>query len=335
MQTLLHAIETSHPLLAWLVLAVTLAILAKAADMFVESSVALAERFHVPKLVIGIVLVSFATTAPELSVSMMSALAKSPEMALGNAVGSVICNCGLALALCGILSAKPIPVMPGVMRTTGCFLLGVSILTLLFVVRDHSLTRPEGLILVLLFGGYLALLLWQHAKGGPTEEMPLEGLEDDTGMPMPRLIIIFAVALGAIILSSRFVIVSATTIAHGIGVPDSVIALTLVALGTSVPEVATSVMAALKGQGELSVGNILGANIMNICWVAGASSIANPLGLSGPEIFFMFPAMLVMVVVTLGVLGTQHSLNRRKGWMLLALYILYLASFLVMLPFLR
>ena len=105
------------------------------------------------------------------------------------------------------------------------------------------------------------------------------------------------------------------------------IALTLVALGTSIPEVATSVVSAIKGQGALSVGNILGANIMNICWVAGSSSLANPLSLSRREINFMFPAMFIMVAVTLFVLHTSQALSRREGAVLFGVYCLYIASF--------
>jgi cation:H+ antiporter len=114
------------------------------------------------------------------------------------------------------------------------------------------------------------------------------------------------------------------------GLPESVIALTLVALGTSIPEVATSITAARKGEGELSIGNILGANIMNVCWVAGASAVVNPLILGGREILFMFPAMLVMVAATLGVLRSHHELSRKEGLLLCGLYVLYLVSFALM-----
>ena len=327
MNALFQYIENGHPLIAWGVLATAFCVLAKCADIFVESSVAAAERFNIPKVVIGIVLVSLATTAPELSVSMIAAIQGNPEMALGNAVGSVICNSGLALALCAIISASAIPVIPKVLKASGGFLLLVCLLTFFFVAGDKTLNRTEGIILVLLFVAYMAYLFDQHRRGILKDSMDLAEVEDDVGFPLPKLALLFAVGLGGIIISSKFVIVSATTIAISFKIPESVIALTLVALGTSIPEVATSVMAAKKGEGELAIGNILGANIMNMCWVAGASSIVNNLTLGNRETFFMFPSMLVIVTATLLVLRSNYSLSKKEGLILLGLYIIYIASF--------
>lgn len=322
-------IEQGHVLIAWCVLAVAFLALARCADIFVESSVALAERFQIPKFVIGILLVSFATTAPELSVSVMAAIHGNPEMALGNAIGSVICNSGLALALCGLVSTAAIPVIPRVLRSSGGFLALVCLLAYGFVFRDHTLSRGEGCILVSLFLGYMVYLLDQHRRGLLKDDMHLEELEDDVGFPLHKLAFLFLAGLLGIIVASKFTILSATRIAIAVGIPNSVIAMTLVAFGTSVPEVATSIMAARKGEGELAIGNILGANIMNICWVAGASSIINTLVLSPRETSFMFPAMLIIVVATLFVLRSHHSLSRKEGALLLGLYLIYLGSFFV------
>jgi cation:H+ antiporter len=326
MQQLIQIIEQGPVAYSWIALALAFVVLAKCADLFVESSVEIAERFHIPKLVIGIVLVSLATTAPELSVSMMSALHGRPEMALGNAIGSVICNSGLALALCAILSPRPIPVQPAVLKTTGGFLLFVCIMAFFFTARDFTLTRPEGSALVVLFVGYLGTLFWQHRQGKLQEDINLDEFTHGHHDRIPKLVLLFVVGLGGVMLASKFVIVSATGIAHWIGIPETVIALTLVALGTSIPEVATSITAARKGQGELAVGNILGANIMNICWVAGASAMANSLKLERKEILFMFPAMFVIVVLTLVSLSTRGTLDRKEGFGLVGLYVLYLAA---------
>jgi cation:H+ antiporter len=320
---------TSGPaIIAWVVMVISFAILAKAADFFVDAAVAIAERLKIPKVIIGIVLVSLATTAPELCVSVMSAVRGNPEMALGNAIGSVICNCGLALALCGALSAAPIAVMTGVLKVSGSFLLGSALLTFAFVCTDLSLERWEGLTLLAVFCVYLGVLFRQHRSGKLRQNMDLDTLEEDVAKPMSWLLPVFLLALGGILLSSRFVVISAVTIARTMSVPESVIALTLVALGTSIPEVATSIIAARKGHGDLSIGNILGANMMNICWVAGASSVVNSLTLGAREIFFMFPAMFVILGVTLVVLKLRSEFSRRDGILLFALYIIYLASFL-------
>ena len=323
----IHTIIESHVLLAWVVLAAAFFLLAKSADIFVDSSVSLANKFRIPKLVIGIVLVSFATTAPELSVSLMAALKHHPEMALGNAVGSVICNKGLALALCAVLSATAVPIIPHVLRSAGSFLLLVSGLCFAAVLPDNTLDRREGVVLCLLFGGYLFFLFRQHKKGTYHDDVDMEATTDHLQMPLYRLLLLFALALAGIIIASDFVIVSATTIARSFHIPESVIALTLVALGTSTPEIATCVIAARKGEGALAVGNILGANIMNICWVAGASATVNPLVLGTRELWFMFPWMLAIVITALFLMRTGYRLTRRQGIILLVFYVGYVASF--------
>ena len=325
-------ISDGHPLIAWAVLAFFFWVLAKCADLFVDSAVVIAERLKIPKVVIGLVLVSLATTAPELTVSMMSALQGNPEMALGNAIGSVICNCGLALALCAFLAPLPIPVPRKELWSAGGFLVGISILTAVFVMVDGTLSSREGAVLVLLFFGYLGYLFVDHRNDKRNQRLDLETFEDEKELPLFKQLVLFFVGLVGIVFASKFIIVSATTIATSFGLPQSVIALTLVALGTSIPEVATSITAARKGQGELAVGNILGANIMNVCWVAGASAMANKLILQRREIMFMFPSMFVIVGFTLVFLWSGGKLARREGILLLGLYLLYLASFALVFP---
>ena len=328
------AIETAvanDPLLAWGILAVAFAILAKCADIFVNSSVSLANRFHVPKLVIGIVLVSLATTAPELSVSLMSAIRGDPAMALGNAVGSVICDDGLALALCGIMAPTAIAINPYVLKSSGRFLLAIELLAFLFILPDCTLGRMEGIILLALFVGYIAFLFVQHKRGKiKADEKSLHTSADRTSLW--KLALLFLVALAGIIFASEFIIISAKEIATDAGIPPAIVAMTLVAFGTSIPEVATCVVAARKGEGALAVGNIIGADIMNICWVAGASAIANDLTLEAEQIYFMFPAMFVIVGAMLFMLRMGYRLTRKKGFILLGLYVAYLISFFAVFP---
>lgn len=303
--------------------------LARSADIFVDSSVSLANRFRIPKLVIGIVLVSLATTSPELAVSLMAALQGAPQMALGNAIGSVICNIGLGLALCAVLSAERVRVIPHVLNASGGFMLAVSAAAFAFVATGYVLVRWEGVVLVAMFCGYITFLFRQHQTGRFQDDFDVETTKPALHVSLGPLLLLFAVGLAGIVLSSRLVIVSATSIARAFGIPEAVIALTLVALGTSIPEIATCVSAARKGEGALAVGNILGANIMNICWVAGFSSIANDLALSRREMLFMFPAMFVMLGVSFSLLRTGYYLTRSQGFILFALYVVYLAGFLV------
>jgi len=319
-------IESSVPL-AWVFLGGAFVLLAKSADMFVESSVSLANRLRIPRLVIGIVLVSLATTAPELSVSLMAAFRGSPEMAMGNAIGSVICNKALGLSLCAVLSTAAIPIIPHVLKTTGMFFLAISVLIFAFVVFDNTLGRAEGAVLVGLFSGYMYFIYRQHRGGAFKEELDLEAAEEALCMPAQKLTLIFIAALAGILFSSNIIITSATTIARSFGIPEALIALTLVALGTSIPEVATCVAAARKGHASLAVGNILGANIINLCCVAGGSALINSLLLERKEIMFMFPAMFVIVAVTFGFMRAGYRLTRRQGYVLLALYGIYIAGF--------
>ena len=316
---------TNYVAAAWIILAVAFFILAKSADIFVDSSISLANRFKIPRLVIGIVLVSLATTAPELAVSLMSAIRGNPEMALGNAIGSVICDDGLALALCGIFAAGAIPILPHVLKTSAAFLIFIEILAFIFVFNDYTLNRWEGMVLLLCFIGYMAFLFHQH-KSGKLQDEDMEEADTESAASVGKICLMFAISLFGIIFASDFVVMSATSIATSFNVPPAIIALTLVAFGTSIPEVATCITAARKGEGALAVGNILGADIMNICWVAGASALVNDLTLDKANIYFMFPAMFIIVGAMLIMLRWNYNLTRRKGLVLLALYIVYLAA---------
>ncbi len=318
-----HGLIAGSFWLAVLFLAGGFALLARCADLFVDGSVSLARRFRLPRLVVGLVLVSLATTVPEITVSALAAWRGQAEMALGNAVGSIICNTGLGLALAALASAGAIAVLPAVFRLTGAVFLLVAGTAFAFTARDATLSGAEGAVLLGLFGLYVVLLFIQHRRG----RLPLE--EDETAgghaeWPLAKLAFAFAAGLAGILVASDVIVTAATRIAQGLGVPSAVIALTLVAFGTSVPEFATCVTAARKGHGALAVGNILGANIMNICWVAGASSLVNSLTLTRQEIYFMFPAMFVIVGIALLLLRGGYRLTRAQGLVLLGLYVLYL-----------
>ena len=330
METIQQAIQ-GNLVLAWITIIAAFAVLARCADLFVDASVRIADRLGVPKLVIGIVLVSLATTAPELSVSLISALRRQPQMALGNAIGSVICDDGLALALAGVISIAPIAIMPRVLRASGFFLILVQLLAFVFVAFDGALERPEGAMLLGLFAAYMYFLYHEHRRGRLRDGLAAAGV----GGPPKRgitLILTFILVVAGIIVASEAVITSATAIARSFGIPEAVIALTLVALGTSIPEIATCIAAVRRKEGALAVGNILGADIMNICWVAGASAVANNLVVSRKQIFFMFPSMFIIVGAMLIMLRRGYRLTRTKGIILLVLYLIYLASFLKLFP---
>ncbi|MFO7821082.1 MAG: sodium:calcium antiporter, partial [Lentisphaeria bacterium] len=273
---MLQAVDSliaGNMLVAWLVLIATFVLLCKSADVFVDSAVEVAIRTKIPKIIVGLVLVSLATTAPELTVSVIASFRGKPEMALGNAIGSIICNGGLALPLCALFSVSAIHVMPGVMRTSGTFLLLAMLALFIFVIGDQSLVPWEGAILLLIFAIYTTVLIWRHRKEDATTITEVPGVHIEKKHRPLVLAGQFVLSVAGVIIASDLIVRSAASIAHGLGIPESVIALALVAFGTSVPEVATCVAAGRKGEGDVAVGNIIGANIMNVCWVAGASSL--------------------------------------------------------------
>lgn len=327
--SIIHEMIQSHVAVAWIVLVVAFVILAKSADLFVDSAVGIADKLKIPKLIIGVFLVSLATTAPELSVSLNAALRGNPEMALGNAIGSVIVDDTIALGLAGVLAAGPILIIPSILRTAALFLVVVQGLCFLFVLSTGSLQRWEGAVLVALFFFYMTYIFYQHKRGKYAGDLDLEAIEKAKDLSLVKAGILFVIGVAGVVLSGGLVVTSATTIARSFGIPETVIALTLVAFGTSVPEIATCVAAARKGEGALAVGNILGADIMNICWIAGASAIANELVVETREITFMFPAMFIVVGTMLIMLFRGYRLTRAKGVVLLLLYGVFAASFFV------
>ncbi len=309
------------------ILAVCFVVLAKCASWFVDGAVGIAEYLNVPKMLIGIVLVSLATTSPELAVSVLSALEGHPEMALGNAVGSVIVDDGVALPLGVLVAGTPILINPYLLRTTGIFLIVVD-LAAYAMAFDGRLGRAEGGVLLLLFVAYTVFAYVTRRRSSEAEGNRLEELQEIEasieGRGLGMLLLWFCVGLVGVMISSHFIVGSAVAIASELGVSEAVVALTVIAIGTSLPEIATGVTAARGGHGEIVVGNILGADILNICWIAGASAVVNPLVVAPKVIHFSFPAMLAIVLAMLVMMRTGHRLTRIEGFVLLAVYGVYL-----------
>ena len=308
-------------------LVVCFLVMLKCAGWFVDGAVGIAEHLNVSKMLIGIVLVSLATTAPELAVSVLAALEGHPEMALGNAVGSVIVDDGVALALGALMASSPILINPHILKTTGIFLIVVD-LAAYAMAFDGTLDRVEGGVLVLIFVAYLGFMYVTRRRSSEAEAPQMEELAEIekavSGRSLRALIFWFGMGLAGVLLASEGIVKSAVVIAKFLEVSEAVIALTVVAIGTSLPEIATAVTAARKGHGEIMVGNILGADILNICWIAGASALVNPLAIDPEVIHFSFPAMLVIVASMLIMMRTRHRLARGEGIFLLALYGIYL-----------
>ena len=296
-------------------------LLAKCADYLVEGAIDIARYLRAPPILIGIVIVGIGTTAPELAVSVTAALRNSPEVALGNAVGSVIYDDGLALPMAALFATAAIAIDRVVLRSAAIFLITVDLVAW-YMASDGTLARVEGGTLVGLFVLYLIYSFWEQ-KRRPRAEV---GEDEAAPRSLWLVALLFVGGLAGVVVSSHFIVEATPVVAMALGLPDVVIGLVVVALGTSIPEIATCIAAARKGQGALAVGNILGADILNICWIAGASALANPLVVPAAVVNFMFPWMLVIVLVMLGLMRFGYELNRWKGLVLLMLCIAYLIA---------
>jgi len=305
-------------------------VLAKCADWLVDGAVDLASLLRVPDILIGIVIVSVGTTAPELAVSVQAALSGEPEISLGNAVGSVIYDDGVALPLVAILAPVAVVIDAKVLRSAAIFLITIDLLAY-WLCRDGVLQRSEGAFLVVAFFLYLAYTYWEQkrdpARSGDSGAEALAG-----GRSVAQTLVLFAVGLVGVLVASHFIVDATPVVAEAMGVSSTIVALVLVALGTSVPEIATCIVSARKGHGALAVGNILGADILNVCWIAGAASLVNDLDVGRDVINFMFPSMLVIVFTMLALLRHRHRFDRWKGVVLLVMFSIYLALVLIQKP---
>lgn len=310
--------------LAFLAVNIGLALLVWSADRFVEGAASSARYFGMPPLLIGMVIVGFGTSVPEMVVSALASSQGNPGIALGNAYGSNITNIALILGITALIS--PIAVHSQVLRKELPIL---SIVTALaaWQLWDGDISRLDAMVLIVVFVGLMAWTIWQgfqKKEDSLGEEMAQE-LEIHS-MPIRRSIFWLVVGLLLLIVSSRLLVWGAVKIAHGFGVSDLIIGLTIVAVGTSLPELASSVIATRKGEHDIALGNVLGSNLFNTLAVVGLAGVIHPLAV-GPEV--LCRDMLVMAVLTLSLFIIGYGfrgpgrINRIEGAVLLACYIAY------------
>jgi len=312
------------------VLIVSFAILFKSADFFVKGASSIARVLNISKMVVGIVLVGMATTAPEFGASVIAAIIGHPEIALGNAIGSVICDDGIALALAAIVAPTAILINCRILKTAGLFLICIDILAYILA-RNGTIGRLEGVIFLVILCLYFIFML-----RGQRPSLNKDGKEKDDlrgkdeNLPASKLamlkkpIFLFSVGIIGVILTCRAVIWASVNIAEYFSISKTIIGLTIIAIGTSLPEISTCVIAALKGEGEIAVGNIIGADILNVLWIIGVSSIANPITVELRVINFAFPFMILIVITMLVAMRIGCRIGKTKGFILFGLYLLYL-----------
>lgn len=319
------------------VIAVSLVALGKFADLVVDYAVVLSERSGIPKVVIGATVVSLGTTAPEVAVSVTAAFNGNPGLAMGNAVGSIICDTGLILGVACLI--RPLTIPWEIANRQGWIQLTSAVLLVLLSIpwaaplspytdgAEGNFPQWAGFLCLALLAVYLWVSVkWSRGSGSAASEGDEEE-DSETSAPAAVLIVKIILSLVGVILSANILIPAVTIVAGRMNVPESIIAATLVAFGTSLPELVTAIQAARKGHGDLAVGNIIGADILNALFVAGAAAAVTPAGLTVDQSFFWpaFPAMLfVLVVFRIGIYVCRTQLTRNFGFVLLAAYFAYL-----------
>jgi len=301
-----------------------LALLVIGAEALVRGASSLALAARLSPLVIGLTIVAFGTSAPELAVSVKASLEGQAAVAVGNVIGSNTMNVLVILGLASLIT--PLAVSSQLVRLDIPVMIGVAGLAWLLSL-DGTIGRFDGLLLVLIFVGYTAMLLLVARR---TEGEVSEAKGEITNSPVRSTLgAIAAVVVGLVllVLGSRLLVDAAIAFAAAAGISDVVIGLTIVAAGTSLPEVVTSVVASLRGERDIAVGNVVGSNIFNLLCVLGAAGIVSPAGLAvSPEVLRIdFPVMLLASAVCLPICFTRFTIDRWEGMVLLGAYAAYLS----------
>ncbi|MEM7020635.1 MAG: calcium/sodium antiporter, partial [Pseudomonadota bacterium] len=303
------------------------ALLVWSADRFVEGAAATAKHLGVPSLLIGMVIVGFGTSAPEMVVSAMAALDGNPGLALGNALGSNIVNIGLILGVTAIIA--PITVHSSIIRRELPVMLIIAA-ALGFIFWDTALLRIESIVLLVALFGLMGWTIYTALRGrgkGDTFEDGVKKDLDTKTMSLGMSVFWLVAGLILLIVSSRILVWGAVTIAQSLGVSDLIIGLTIVALGTSLPELSASIIAARKGEHDIALGNVVGSNMFNMLAVIGIAGVISPMPTMSADVLFRdWPMMMLMMValfVTAYGFRGQGRINRIEGTLLLLAFIAY------------
>lgn len=292
-----------------LLILVSIGLLWKGADVLVESAARIGRRMGLSELVIGLTIVAFGTSAPEFAVTLQAALAGRSDISVGNVVGSNIFNLGFVLG--GVALIRGIGTSRSVVWRDALFLVGVTLLLRLFI-NDQHLVRAEGLTMIALLGVYLAILFWQ--RDGLIE---LDELASGQGGWRDGLLLLVGIAV--VVGGGHLLVESASSLARAFGVSDWVIGVTIVAAGTSSPELFTSLVAASRGHHGISVGNLIGSDLFNLLGVLGLAAVINPRMVVDPEALASVSVLIAMVVLVLVFLRTGWRLSRLEGALLVGI----------------
>lgn len=308
--------------MTWMLLVAGLVLLVIGADLLVKGAARLASNFGVPALVIGLTVVAFGTSAPELAVSMKAAFSGQAELAIANVVGSNIFNVLFILGLAALIS--PLIISHQLIRQDVPIMVAASVVAVLMTL-DGKINKFEAAILVLGLVSYTVFLFYQgKQKGVDVSDGEVEAMLK-AHVPLWQNILLVIGGLVLLVLGARWLVQSAVELATAWGVNEAVIGLTIVAAGTSLPEVVTSVVATIRGERDIAVGNVVGSNIFNILCVLGLSGLVSPIPLVAGEQLagFDIPVMLGVAVLCVPLFYIGSMLDRIEGFLFLTLYVAY------------
>ena len=299
-------------ILTYVLLVVGFVLLIKGADFFVEASSSIAKTLRVPSIIIGLTIVAFGTSMPELAVSTTASLAGNNEIAVGNVIGSNIFNLLVVLGACGAI--RPFAVQ---LRWDYAASVGVAAALFFMIVGDHFVSRTEAIILLVLFAVFVAMTVRDALTNRIEEE------EEYKSITPLRCAIYIVGGLTAIVCGGDLVVECAKEIALALGMSQTLVGLTVVALGTSLPELVTSVVASRKGENGLALGNVIGSNIFNILMVLGASAAVKPVPVNGLAVVDA-ACLIVFSLITWLLCRSKLRISRMEGLIMLGMYSVYL-----------
>lgn len=299
------------------------AFLMKGADWFVDGASSLADKFGIPQIVIGLTIVAFGTSAPEAAVSITAGINGSTDLAISNVVGSNILNILMILGVASVIT--PLAIQKNTFRYEIPFVMVITGLLLGLGLWNNDIGRIDGIIFLVLMAGFMVYLIWvskQQKAAGTAEETPVKK------MPIWQMILFIVIGGAGIVFGSQFTVESASQIALRFGMSERMIGLTIVAFGTSLPELITSVVAATKKNADIAIGNVVGSNIFNILFVLGLTAVICPVTYTSAFIVDNIMALVAMIILFLFVIKNK-KLGRIGGIVMLASYVAYFVGFII------
>lgn len=294
--------------------------LIKGADFFVDGSSSVAKRFQVPVIIIGMTIVAMGTSLPEAAVSISAAISKQNELAIANAVGSNIFNLMVVAGTCSLFT--PLAVHAKTLKKEFPFSVAAALLLMIFGITGGALSRFEGLTLLIIFTGFI---LWMiHSAKQSKETTDLVNDEEIEILSPGKSTVYIVGGAAAIAVGGQCVVTAASSIAESFGLSQNLIGLTIVALGTSLPELATSMVAARKGEVDMAMGNIIGSNIFNILFVIGSAGTISGIAISRDNVIDL-SILIVMSVIVWIIAWTNKRIHRYEGIFMLLLYLGFMA----------